>query len=395
MNSIRDSAPTSAGSERGQILVIVAVGLIALVAMVGLVVDGGMAWGEQRRTQNGTDAMALAGATVLAEQLAGVAKTSGDVGCALQRSAQENSVDAPAGVYTDINGTPLDPEVAVAPCSPGGGGAIPSTASGVRAFGEKVFATYLASVIGIRDMKAEARATAVAGVVTQLCPASEGCAVLPVTFPITAVICDGTNRQIQIGTAEWPLVTPDTANASNEVNIPLCSMGPGAVGWLDFGCAPNLAQTISQPCNPELNIPTWVHTQPGNTNSLDVELNRYAGPLLGVADDSIVIIPLNDNTCNTRPPDSQPDCPGGNGSGNGNNFYYHVPKFAGFMIDRAYTGGSNPAECNSAPGSPQVGGNGATGCIKGWFIRYITRGPVGAAGTGPQDPSLIGVQLVN
>ena len=46
-------------NERGQVLVIVAMGLVVMVAMVGLVIDGGFAWGQQRKTQNGADAMAV------------------------------------------------------------------------------------------------------------------------------------------------------------------------------------------------------------------------------------------------------------------------------------------------------------------------------------------------
>ena len=46
--------------ERGQVLVIVAGALVALIAMVGLVIDGGYAWGQQRDTQNGADAAAKA-----------------------------------------------------------------------------------------------------------------------------------------------------------------------------------------------------------------------------------------------------------------------------------------------------------------------------------------------
>ena len=59
-------------NERGQILVIVAAGLVAIIAMVALVVDGGFAWAKQRDTQNAADASAEAGATMLMENLAGV-----------------------------------------------------------------------------------------------------------------------------------------------------------------------------------------------------------------------------------------------------------------------------------------------------------------------------------
>ena len=53
---------STARSEQGQVLVIVAVGLLAMIAMVALVVDGGHAWGQQREAQNGADASSEAGA---------------------------------------------------------------------------------------------------------------------------------------------------------------------------------------------------------------------------------------------------------------------------------------------------------------------------------------------
>jgi Flp pilus assembly protein TadG len=386
--------------DRGQVLVVVAAGLVVIVAMVGLVIDGGYAWGQQRQTQNGADAIANAGATVLAARLAGVPKTDGDVGCAVQTAATVNGIANPTAFYTDINGVFLTPSVQVGGCAVGGGAAIPANAAGVKATGQRTFNTYLARVIGFNQFTATANATAVTGILSNVCPASSGCAVLPVTFPTISVVCDGTNRQIQVGTSEWPLVqvtdpaAPNYASTSNEVIVPLCTTGPGAVGWLDFGCG-NLSNEINNPCNISIPIPTWLHTEPGNTNSLDNDLAQFSGPQLGVPDDSIVLIPLNDNTCNTKPPDNQPDCPGGNGSGNGNNFYYHIPKFAGFMVDHVYTSGNNPPECNSAPGSPLVGGNGSTGCFKGWFVRYEVNGPVGPGATGANDPAVIGIQLIH
>jgi hypothetical protein len=380
--------------ERGQILVIVGVGLIAMIAMVGLVVDGGYAWGEQRQVQNGTDAMANAGATVIAQSLKGAPKTSGDVGCAVEASATLNGVSNPTAVYTDVYGVTLTPAVQVSACAAGAGGSIPSAAQGVKAQGERTFNTFLARVIGINQMTASTSATSVAGLLTSTCTASSGCGLLPVTFPLTLTACDGTNNQVQIGSAQYPIVDPASANASNEVIIPICSSGPGAVGWLDFGCG-NLATTISNPCDVSFPLPSWLHTEPGNTNSLDDTLNGlFAGPVIGVADDSQVTIPINDNTCNTNPGDSVFTCPGGDGSGNGNNFFYHVPKVASFMLDQVYTSGSNSPECNVAPGSPFIGGNGATGCFKGWFIQYSDVGPVGAGATGPNDPGIIGVQLI-
>ena len=48
--------------QRGQILVLFALGAVAMIAMVGLVLDGGGAYAQRRQLQNGADVAALAGA---------------------------------------------------------------------------------------------------------------------------------------------------------------------------------------------------------------------------------------------------------------------------------------------------------------------------------------------
>ena len=85
-------------SERGQVLVIVALSLVVLVAMVGIVIDGGFAWGKQRETQNASDAAAEAGAVVMAQRLAGVSpsKTDTDVATAVNAAFTDNQVGSSA-----------------------------------------------------------------------------------------------------------------------------------------------------------------------------------------------------------------------------------------------------------------------------------------------------------
>lgn len=51
-----------AETERGQILVLFALGAVAMIAMVGLVLDGGDTYAQRRDQQNGADVAALAGA---------------------------------------------------------------------------------------------------------------------------------------------------------------------------------------------------------------------------------------------------------------------------------------------------------------------------------------------
>jgi Flp pilus assembly protein TadG len=50
------------GNQRGQIVVLFALAAFALIAMVGLVLDGGATFGQRRVQQNGADLAALAGA---------------------------------------------------------------------------------------------------------------------------------------------------------------------------------------------------------------------------------------------------------------------------------------------------------------------------------------------
>jgi len=61
--------PKRALSERGQSLVIIALGIIAFVAILALVIDGANAYAAKRQAQNAADAGALAGATAMCKSL--------------------------------------------------------------------------------------------------------------------------------------------------------------------------------------------------------------------------------------------------------------------------------------------------------------------------------------
>ena len=371
-------------SERGQVLAIVAGGMIVIVAMVGLVIDGGNAWGRQRETQNAADSVAKAGTVVIQQYLAGGTEDGADVACAVEEAADENRVELESAEYTNHEGTPLG---AMVPAC-GGGGGIPGGAQGIKAIATQDFSTYLMGVVGFSQLTARADATAVVGKPAGVCPAGSGCGVLPVTVPYTTVTCDGQNRQV-IGEGEWAVLDEangDVLTAANEVLIPLCATGPGSVGWLDFGCAPNLSSMIKNPCNVYIPIPAWLRTQTGNVNALENDLEQFTGPTVGVAEeaDAVMYIPIHDNTCSWQPAHDDDTCESiaAEGSGTGSNLYYHVPYWQGFKMDGVYTGG-NDAECNQPPGNPAFG-NGATVCLKGWFVSRVTS--PGAINTWPISP---------
>ena len=371
--------------ERGQALALMVIALSVAMLAGGMVLDGGNAMAQQRQTQNATDAAALAGSLTIIEKRAGAVRTDADVLDSVEEAFADNGAELDSAVYVNFD------RVVVG--TVGQGGAIPSDAWGVTASGTRTFPTLLAGVAGMPEMTAGAQATALGGALRGVCSALDGCGVMPVTFSIPITSCDGTSRPLRIG-VDWPLVSLETALADTSGQymsiVPLCKNGPGGVGWLDMGCGGNLGNQIGTPCNGPFDIPTWIETSTGNVNAVEGALNNYAGQL--------ILVPMFDATCRTVPSTGLPaDC---TDPGQGSNMWYHIPRFAYFMLHRAYIQGDNNGVCNSSPGTPFIGGNGGTSCFKGWFVRYVFKGPVGAYdpcdGTDPTclEEPILGVQLV-
>ena len=374
-------------NEKGQALAIMAITMTVILAATAMVIDGGNAMAQQRGTQNATDAAALAGTIVIAEKMSGDSRTDADVVSAMTAAFSQNGgTSMSTSYYVSFGGSVVG--------TVGRGGGIPAEADGVRAGGQRTFDTFLAGLMGQPSWTAGATASALAGGLRSICAADDGCGVMPVTFSIPITSCDGTGRPLRLG-VDWPLTTLATARADSSGRymsiVPLCKNGPGGVGWLDYGCGRNLEDAIRNPCHGAFDIPAWLKTQSGNVNALDSAMNAYAG--------TVIVIPLFDATCREIPSSGLPaDC---TDPGDGNNLYYHVPRFAHFLLERAYISGGNNDDCNSGRGSPYVGGNGSISCFKGWFVRYITQGRVGEwqpcdANTTEdcvEEPSL-GVQLV-
>ena len=401
----RQSEGTRPRGQGGQALVVLTLAMVALLAMSSLIVDGGNAFAQQRVTQNGADAAAQAGAVVLVQNL--IAKGSGatppnsdqDVLESITTTASWNDIKAaPTAVYTDIGGNSLGTKVGSI-----GGGLPPSNAYGVQATAGRAFTTFLGGVFsllpggqGVFQLTASATATAIAGQVNGICPADVPCGFLPVTFPTLLTLCDGSNKQVGQGTG-WPYQTAQLPlNGANEVILPLCTTGPGSVGWLDIephdpsctgGGTQLLACDISTPGNKALDLPVWVHTVTGNTNSVQVQdaLNAFEG--------KTVQIPFYDCVKNdVGQVHPGPVCPTPPETATGNNLYYRITSTVNFVLDHAYIQGNNP-ECNLPPGHEPVGGNGATGCIKGWFVNALNPGPIGLP-SGSTPWAAYGVQLI-
>lgn len=386
--------------QTGQALVIMVVGFIAMLALAGLVIDGGNLWSQQRAIQNGSDAAAEAGTVVLAQELSGASAPASATGTcptgttdtwdlavckSTYGTATSNQTPLSSAVYTDYLGNPL---TAV------GGGVVPPGAQGVKTIATKQVPTYLAGVVGIKSFTASTQATAVVGVVTSLCPSDTICGVLPLTIPVVVSTCTGSGK-LYPGTDPWPIVGQDQYTADDEAIVGLCKTqngniggdSAGSVGWLDFGCGGTLIDNITNPCVTNLSFPSWEQTKPGNQNNVESAINAYEG--------KTVWLPLFDGTCKQDPGGtSLSDCPAGQ-QGVGNNTWYHIPTFVGFHLDQAYIQGSNNAACNSAPGAPPVDGNGSNGCLKGWFTKQLPApGTINLQKIDSSNPGLLGVQLI-
>jgi hypothetical protein len=375
--------------ERGQALALLALLMAAILAGAAVVIDGGNAMAQQRITQNATDSAALAGAVIIAEKMGGATRADSDVVSAMQNAFTINSTQMDTSYYIDYS------RVIVGTVGRSGG--IPESAVGIEAAGQLTFSTFLAAVAGIPTLTAGAQAIAIAGSLRGICSAADGCGAIPVTFSIPITTCDGSGRPLRIG-VEWPIVGLDVAMADQGVGkyesiVPLCKNGPGGVGWLDYGCGGTLNDEITAPCNTSFDIPTWLHSSSGNSNNVDSAVNSYDGQL--------ILVPMFDSTCRDVPSTGLPaDC---TDPGSGTNLYYHIPRFAIFMLDHAYISGDNSVVCNSPPGTPPDAGNGSNSCFKGWFIRYVRQGRVGQVqnctdednpDTCAVEPTL-GVQLIH
>ena len=95
-------------SQRGQVLVLVAVVMIGLLAILALVLDGGNTYAKRREAQNAGDAGALAGATTLCRGTAGEAIAAANDYAVNRNSATSAAVSVAGGQVTVDTSIPYD-----------------------------------------------------------------------------------------------------------------------------------------------------------------------------------------------------------------------------------------------------------------------------------------------
>ena len=142
-------------SERGAVLVHVAIALVGLMAMSAFVLDYGVLWAARRQAQNSADAAALAGAISLAY-----------VDFNNQNLARQSALDV--AVQNNVWGTAPDvtaADVTFPICPPGSPGAGTNSCIRVDVFrnqraGGNPLPTFFARLVGVNEQGVRATATA-------------------------------------------------------------------------------------------------------------------------------------------------------------------------------------------------------------------------------------------
>ena len=388
----RGARPRQHGRESGQIIVIAALAMIAIIGGVALVLEGGNAYANQRMAQNAADAVAHAGATVLAQRLGGTAKDDDDVAAWMQTIADANGLSSFTGYYVNVLGRPIT-AAGLEATSQGEWVQVgtvgedlppPPKAQGVRVTGTRNFGTTFGRVIGFNTLDATADATAVMGRLT-------GGSFMPLVLPVSPSECSNSGflQPFDDPTkpAMWYMSNPGTGHPSGtEYVVPLCKTGGGSFMFLDLDPDLDCGEEVANPPAVQFDsFPVAVGTDTGADCQTKVAAAVTAADLQG----KVVLIPVCDSDCIT---------------GGGSTSEYHIVRIAAFFVDFMSFTGSNPnngtvepcerttSPTYGTPLVPFVSGNGSDGCIAGWFVRYITAGPVGSLDV--YNGEAIGVQLI-
>jgi hypothetical protein len=319
--------------ERGQVLIIAAGGLITLMMLVGLVLDGGVAIFNRRDAQDTSDIMALAGTRFVADVHRNEAQVDPTITTtfeALTRSATANDCVALGAspctwqawfVVRSATG-PVDSSSVVAAST------VPANALGVRVAVTRNPRTFVVAIVGISSWTVSAQATAIAERGTTA-PAGQ---LLPIAFK-----GDPT-------TAYNPGQVYDLTDGKDAPG------GFGYISWSGSNDANTLANSLCTADNPEFSLPHTFPGDPGKTNASDV---RACLAKL-ITSGQTVLIPIYSTT-----------------TGNGNGAVYTIIGVAAFVI----TSSEQPAVDN----------------IRGYFVEIYMANPIpgggGALPPGPADTS--------
>jgi hypothetical protein len=353
--------------EHGQILVVFALALTALILGVGLVVDGGYAWAQRRAAQNAADLASLAGTRIVALGLAGATVDGTSILASMNQVNQANGVPnvaAGGAVYVNNDGASLGTQVA-------NGQPIPAAARGIQASTAKTWRPYFLGIIGVSTWTASAQAISKASI-NRIDQAPSG-DLLPLAMPLNSVPSN---------------VCPEGVPASSctAVNVAAGS-GPGQFGWMSWNGTGNADYTcdiMTPPLNnPAYTVPTNGYlTIPGNTgvSASNCLKNAFQYWIDSGATIYVPIISPGPGPCpsNCFPGTSTPYPP--TSQGVGANVTYNVIGFAGFQLTGC-DGSTDASKCKIDN-------------IQGVYRQIVFNGPTGANNPGGSKLTGTAIQLV-
>jgi hypothetical protein len=310
-------------NEAGQVLAIVAGGVTTLLLILGLVLDGGVAVLNRRDAQNIADIASLAGAKDVANFHTGAPRASNT--WSVVKAAAEangcNGVGVPCTWQAWYVGPGTGGPADISPVTQGG--AVPSTALGVRVGVNRQPGTYFAGLAGIHNWNVSTQASAIAYKPRQA-PAG---ALLPITM-----------KENPAGYE--PGQVYDLTDGKDAPG------GFGYLSWTGLNSAGSLGRSLCDPDNPSFVLPTTFPADPGTTNADVVRscLDRW------ISSKQTVLIPIYSVV-----------------QGTGNGAIYRITAVASFVI----TARDQPAVNN----------------IRGYFVEIFPFTDPIPGGTGSRPPA--------
>lgn len=179
------------GREGGQVLVIFALALVAIVAMTGLVLDGGDTFVQKRDMQNASDAAAMSGGYAYANG----ANSAAVVAAARATAAENGYVHGSDSVVVDVS---MD--------APGGGG------RQVTVTISKPHRNQFSGIVGMTSWNVTTTAATIAGRPNAVMGA------MPIIFNISAFETNGAGDGREVAYNEPPVGSSDIPSAPTSFN---------------------------------------------------------------------------------------------------------------------------------------------------------------------------------
>lgn len=247
--------------ECGQSAILIALAMLALIAFIGLIIDGGDAYLTRRDAQNASDAGAFAGAQALRADFASDATVRAAINSFVQANHVANAASDVTAYY--LNGN-LPPNDQITGCQVGSCGSIPNGATGVVVTSTIAFNSLFISVVtGPGSNRIPARAKVQTGQLTA--PASP---VVPMAVPIPI---DCNPNEIWDDPNGCGRLQKDTA-----VDLFGTTTGSGNLQWLNLGAVD--PDPVS-PCN-ENCIASYIAQ---DTTPVSVKVGDWLYPTTGVS----------------------------------------------------------------------------------------------------------------